>query len=451
MPPAPAKAPNATAGWQSRLAAGELVLAAMDGRTDFDAAMDASRAFNRLEGADRGFARAMAGAALRGLGRIDWALGGMVQRPLADIEPPLRALLRVGAAQLWMLGVAEHAAVSATVEAARQWHEARRGGGLVNAVLRRAARERDAWEKAPATSVWPDWLAAKLKSALGAVGAEDMALAQLDEPPIDLTLRAGLDAATWAERLEAEILPSGSLRLHGGGAIASLPDYAEGAWWIQDSAAALPARLLGDVEGLAVADLCAAPGGKAMQLAAMGARLSAVDISHQRIARLRQNVDRARLPMNIVEADARTWRPAQPLDAVLLDAPCSALGIIRRHPEGVWRRDPRDFVRFPSVQRALVDAAGEMLRPGGRLVYAVCTPTPEEGFEVIEDVISGGGWRRVSIAPAEAPGFESSLTVQGDVLTLTRSRRDAKDAPVSENANASSNSDAFFIARLERL
>jgi 16S rRNA (cytosine967-C5)-methyltransferase len=451
MPPAPAQASNVTSGWQSRHAAGELLLAAMDGRTDFDAAMDASRAFRRLEGADRGFARAMAGAALRGLGRIDWALGGMVQRPLADIEPPLRALLRVGAAQLWMLGVAEHAAVSATVEAARQWRDARRGGGLVNAVLRRAARERDAWDTAPATAVWPDWLAAKLKSALGADRADDMALAQLKEPPIDITLRAGVDAETWAERLEAEIRPGGSLRLRGGGAIANLPGYAEGAWWVQDSAAALPARLLGDVAGMTVADLCAAPGGKAMQLAAMGASLSAVDISPQRLTRLRENVDRARLPMTIVEADARTWRPAQPLDAALLDAPCSALGIIRRHPEGVWRRDPRDFVRFPAVQRALVDAAGEMLRPGGRLVYAVCTPTPEEGLDVIEGAISAGGWRRIVITSAEAPGFETALTMQGDLLTLTGPRRDAKDALASENGNASLNADAFFIARLERI
>ena len=162
MPPAPNQSRTPTAGWPSRLAGAQLVLAAMDGKLDFDVAMGASRAFDMLEGPDRGFARAMAGAALRGLGRIDWALGCMVQRPLADIEPPLRALLRVGAAQLWMLGVAEHAAVSATVEAARQWHEARRGGGLVNAVLRRAARERDAWDGAPVTSVWPDWLAASV-------------------------------------------------------------------------------------------------------------------------------------------------------------------------------------------------------------------------------------------------------------------------------------------------
>jgi 16S rRNA (cytosine967-C5)-methyltransferase len=260
-----------------------------------------------------------------------------------------------------------------------------------------------------------------------------------------------VEAATWAERLEADILPGGSLRLHGGGAIANLPGYAEGAWWVQDSAAALPARLLGDVRGRVVADLCAAPGGKAMQLAAMGAKLTAIDISPQRVARLRQNVERARLPMEIVEADARAWRPAEPLDAVLLDAPCSALGIIRRHPEGIWRRDPRDFVRFPAVQRALVDAAGEMLRPGGVLVYAVCTPTPEEGLEVIEGAIAGGGWRRVAVASGEASGFETSLTMQGDVLTLTRAQRDTKDAPSPESAIASLGGDAFFIARLERI
>jgi 16S rRNA (cytosine967-C5)-methyltransferase len=433
MPRPPQNSP-ATAGWQSRLAAGELVLAAMDGKRDFEVAMDQSRTFNRLEGPDRGFARAMAGAALRGLGRIDWALGGMVQRPLADIEPPLRALLRVGAAQLWMLGVAEHAAVSATVEAASRWHEARRGGGLINAVLRRATREREAWDNAPVTSVWPDWLAAKMKSALGPDRADAMALAQLEEPPIDLTLRAGVDADTWAERLEAEILPSGSLRLHGGGALASMPGYDEGAWWVQDSAAALPARLLGDVKGQAVADLCAAPGGKAMQLAAAGAKLSAIDLSRQRIVRLRENVERARLPMDIVEADARTWRPAQPLDAVLLDAPCSALGIIRRHPEGVWRRDPRDFVRFPQVQRALVDAAGEMLRPGGRLIYAVCTPVPEEGRDVIEGALATGGWKRSAITADEVPGFEAALTGEGDLLTVTPASR----------------ADAFYIARLAR-
>ncbi len=153
---------------------------------------------------------------------------------------------------------------------------------------------------------------------------------------------------------------------------------------------------------------------------------------------------------DIIEADARTWRPERPLDAVLLDAPCSALGIIRRHPEGVWRRDPKDLVRFPSVQHALVDAARDMLRPGGRLVYSVCTPVPEEGREVIEAALSAGGWKRVGVTPAEAVGFDSVLTSDGDVLTLPHACV-STDASPDESAGEPINSDAFYIARLERV
>jgi 16S rRNA (cytosine967-C5)-methyltransferase len=440
----------ATIGWQARLAAAELVLVAMEGASDFDAAMDKSRTFKRLQGPDRGFARAMAGAALRAVGRIDWALGGMLNRPLDELQPPLQALLRVGAAQLWIMNVADHAAVSATVEAAGKWDDARKGGGLINAVLRRAAREGDAFANSPVTAVWPDWLAARMKASLGAAQAEELALAQLDEPPIDLTLRSPEDAEAWAERLEAELLPNGSLRLQSGAGLMEMPGFAEGAWWVQDTAAALPAKLLGDVRGQTVADLCAAPGGKAMQLAAMGAKLFAIDMSRQRIVRLRENAERAKLPMTIVESDGRTWRPEQPLDAVLLDAPCSALGIIRRHPEGVWRRDPKDLVRFPAIQRALVDAAHDMLRPGGRLVYSVCTPVPEEGREIIEAAIVTGGWKRAVIERAEIAGFQDSLTADGDMLTLPRARVSGA-APGVESATAPMNSDAFYIARLERL
>src|SRR5882672_7084129 len=154
---------EAAAGWQSRLAAAELLHHTLESNTDLETALEKSGAFNRLEGADRGFARAIAGAGLRGVGRIDYVLGGMLDRPIQSIEPEVRAFLRAGAAQLWMLGVADHAAVSATVEAARNWREASRGGGLINAVLRRASREAGAFRSAPATSVWPDWLAAKLK------------------------------------------------------------------------------------------------------------------------------------------------------------------------------------------------------------------------------------------------------------------------------------------------
>lgn len=430
------------AGWQSRLAAAQLVWAAMARGEDLETAMGSSPVFRSLEGPDRGFARAIASAALRAVGRIDWALGGMVQRPLADIEPPVLALLRVGAAQLWLMKVAEHAAVSATVEAAAHWDIARRGGGLINAVLRRAARESDAFDGSPAEAVWPDWLAAKLKSALGADRALEMARLQLEEPAMDLTPRDVGDSAGWAEKLGGELLPNGTIRLGDGAGLVDLPGYDEGAWWVQDVAASLPVALLGDVRGLAVVDLCAAPGGKAMQLAARGARLTAVEMSAQRIERLRENVARTGLSMELVRADARTWRPQELLDAVLLDAPCSALGVIRRHPEGVWRRDPKDFARYPMVQRAMVDAASEMLKPGGTLVYSVCTPSPEEGREVVEAAIASGAWKRRPFGAGEAPGFDHSLTPQGDLLT----------APAASTADApQTRCDVFFVARLERI
>jgi 16S rRNA (cytosine967-C5)-methyltransferase len=153
--------------------------------------------------------------------------------------------------------------------------------------------------------------------------------------------------------------------------------------------------------------------------------------------------------MNLVEQDARTWRPEAPLDAVLLDAPCSALGIMRRHPEGVWRRDPKDLARFPAIQRSLIDAAGEMLRPGGRLVYCVCTPSQEEGREVIDAAVAAGGWRRVKISPQEAGIFAFALTTNGDVITAPM-QRDSKGAPPGESAAKSVKSDVFYVARLER-
>jgi 16S rRNA (cytosine967-C5)-methyltransferase len=443
------------AGWQARLAAAEILTLTLDEGLDLEAALDKSKTYRGLEGADRGFARAIAGAALRGVGRIGWALGGMVDRPIAEIEAPVRALLFAGAAQLWMLGVKDHAAVSATVEAARRWKASSRAGGLLNAVLRRAAREAEAFQATPPTAVWPDWLAGRLKASLGPERADAMALLQLEEPATDLSLKKGpAAAAEWAEKLGGVALPNGSVRLEAGGRLEALPGYSEGEWWVQDAAAAVAVGVMGDVRGAVVADLCAAPGGKAMQLAAAGARVLAVDVSRQRLVRVRENAARVGLAMEVVEADARVWRPEALVDAVLLDAPCSALGVMRRHPEGVWRRDARDMARFPAVQRALVDAAREMVRVGGRLVYCVCTPVPEEGVEVVEAVLAAGGWARAPVRAEEAPGFEQSLTAVGDVFTaphvVAMSAAPPDHTPRKSVADPVK-SDVFYIARLERL
>lgn len=426
-------------GWESRLAAAELILTILDKGLDMDGALGDSQHYDALEGADRGFARAIASSTLRALGRIDRALSNFLDRPIAKIDPPVLALLRTGAAQLWVMDAPAYAVVSATVDAARQWRPAARGGGLVNAILRRADRERGVYKDLDATTIWPDWLATRLTAALGPERAERLARFQLEEPHTDLTVKS--DPAGWADKLEAELLASGSIRLPTGAPITELEGYAEGEWWVQDAGAALPARLFGDVVGRSVADLCAAPGGKTLQLCAMGADVTALDLDPARMARIEDNLERTQLQARSIVADAATWRPDAPFDAILLDAPCSALGTLRRHPEGAWRRSPKGLARYPRTQTGLINAAWEMLKPGGTLVYCVCTPLPEEGADIIDAALAGGGWTLQPIAADEAPGYAHALTPEGWLLT----------APPPDESDGSVSSDVFFIARLQRV
>ena len=244
-----------------------------------------------------------------------------------------------------------------------------------------------------------------------------IAAAHLIEAPLDLTPRA--DAPSWADRLEGELLPTGTIRRATGGAIADLPGFAEGAWWVQDAAAALPARLLGDVSGKRVADLCAAPGGKTLQLAAAGARVTAVDISGRRMIRLGENLARAGLSAELVTADAGKWAPAEKFDAVLLDAPCSGTGTLRRHPDIAWLKGEDDIDRLTLAQDRLLLSAVELLKPGGTLVYAVCSLQEDEGAARIGSLLARDKrLRRRPVEPAELPGLEGAITPSGDIRTL---------------------------------
>jgi 16S rRNA (cytosine967-C5)-methyltransferase len=219
--------------------------------------------------------------------------------------------------------------------------------------------------------------------------------------------------------LQAELLPTGSLRRAAGGAIDVLPGFAEGAWWVQDAAAALPARLLGEVAGRPVIDLCAAPGGKTLQLAAAGARVTAIDRSAPRLERLRQNLARLGLHADVLAADAAEYRPPEPAAAVLLDAPCSATGTIRRHPDVARTRRPGDLAALAGVQDRLLDAALAMLRPGGLLVYCVCSLQPEEGPARIDALLQRDtGVERLPIAAAEIGGLAAAITADCDLRTL---------------------------------
>jgi 16S rRNA (cytosine967-C5)-methyltransferase len=384
-----------------------LLVIVLDERRTLDEAFSFSNEYGRLEGRDRAFAAAIARATLRHLGRIDAALGQFLTQPLSDTAQMARAILRAGAAQILFLKTPAHAAVSESVEAANQARGARGFAKLINAVLRKVAGLAEPPGKA--ADDLPPWLRARWSAAYGAETVEAIARAQADAPPLDLSVKD--DAAGWAEKVGGEVTPTGSVRLAMPDSVTALPGYDDGAWWVQDAAAALPVKLLGDVRGLRVLDLCAAPGGKTLQLATAGAKVTALDISDNRLGRLKRHLERTKLTAEIVCADALSWKPATLFDAVLLDAPCSATGTLRRHPEAAWLRTPAHIQGFAKTQVELLNAAISFVKPRGRLVYAVCSLEPEEGPAIVARA-KGASREAVSDLPAEL------LTAQGELRTL---------------------------------
>jgi 16S rRNA (cytosine967-C5)-methyltransferase len=402
----------------SRRVALDVLVACLDKGQPLDDALGRHPGFPTLDPRDRAFVRLLLATTLRRLGEIDTVLGTMIERPLEGANTVGHQILRLGAAQLMFLGTPAHAAVDTSVELA----ETTRLGhlkGLTNAVLRRVAREGVAvlGDRDPARLNTPHWLWQSWSATYGEDAARAIAAAHLVEAALDLTPRS--DADFWAGRLEAEKLPTGTLRRRAGGAIGELAGYAEGAWWVQDAAATLPARLLGDVAGRRVADLCAAPGGKTMQLCAAGAAVTAVDISARRVTRLRENLARAGLTADLVTADAAKWTPTETFDAILLDAPCSGTGTLRRHPDIAWLKDEEDVSRLTLTQDRLLVHALELLKPGGRLVYAVCSLEEDEGPNRIAALLEREPRvERVPVRPDELPGLAEAITPAGDVRTL---------------------------------
>jgi 16S rRNA (cytosine967-C5)-methyltransferase len=332
-------------------------------------------------------------------------------RPLPDREHRARTLLRLGAAQLLFLGTPAHAAVGEMVALARPPHDK-----LVNAVLRRIAREGEAMlaSQDAARLNTPPWLWRSWTDSYGDAACRAIAQAHLGEAPLDITVKS--DPEDWAKRLHARVLPTGSLRLAPGGAISALPGYDEGGWWVQDMAAALPARLLGPLRGKRVIDLCAAPGGKTAQLAAGGAQVTAVDRASRRLERLGANLARLGLEADMVVADAVLWRPSTPADAVLLDAPCGGTGSIRRHPDIQRLKTPEDVARMGAAQSRLLRAALEMVRPGGLVVYCTCSLETLEGEAQVAGLLQGGApARRLPIEPEEVGGLAELIDANGDL------------------------------------
>lgn len=400
----------------------------------------------RLDAADAGLARAIATATFRRLGFLRRALAERLSQGLPDDQPRLVALLATGAAQILDLDVPDHAAVDLCVRIAKGDPTLRHLAGLVNAVMRRVVRERGAIMAAstdPLGDNVPAWLAERWIATYGVDAAQAIAFAHLRGAAIDLTPKD--PSVDWAGRLGGVALPTGSIRLHEvRSAVSALPGYAEGGWWVQDAAAALPARLLGAKPGERIADLCAAPGGKTAQLAAAGAGITAVDRSGARMARLSENLVRLGLDAEIHVGDALSLGEPDAFDAVLLDAPCSATGTIRRHPEVAWTKTDDDVRRLAGLQARLLDRAASLVKPGGRLVYCTCSLEPEEGeAQAARFLARHGEFERVPVGPDEVGGLSETIDGNGDLRTLP-SQLDG-DTPDRQGGL-----DGFFATRLRR-
>ncbi len=406
----------------TREAAFDLLSAVLDRRRPLEEALDAQ---SGIEARDRAAGHRLAAAVLRRMGSLDAVLEPfLVKAP----PPKVMHILRLGAAALLLLETPPHAAVATAVELTRT-----RGlaafAKMVNAVLRRVS------EAGPAALEGldgprldtPGWL----WSAWGK-DARAIATAHLREAPLDLSIMPGREAPDGGMEL-----PTGSWRYPAGTSVTGLSGFNEGHFWVQDAAAALPARMLAAQPGERIADLCAAPGGKTAQLAASGAHVTAVERDAKRLARLRENLARLTLSAETIEADATQWRPEAPFDAVLLDAPCSATGTIRRHPDVPHLKRPRDILALAKQQDEFIAAAAAMLKPGGRLIYAVCSLQLDEG-PIRMRAAAKTGLRPAPFTIEDAPGITEALTPEGYLRTTPALWPDLGGM------------DGFFVARFIR-
>ncbi|KAA6204619.1 MAG: methyltransferase domain-containing protein [Candidatus Tokpelaia sp.] len=491
--PAAPVPPAMPAGLALRQIAARLLAAVVDKKTSLDGLLDetgGSRALSAFDRRDRALLRAILQAALRYRGVLTARLAQLLQRPLPPKARALEHILHIGAAQILYLNVPDHAAIDLAVESARRHPQTKRFGGLVNAVLRRLARQGAASGDAalPAAAFVPPWFWQMLTADYGAEKAEAIIRAQLYLPPLDITVKA--EAPFWAEKLRGRLLPFGTVRLAaadnaqseqgaadkaaanverqqpepaGKTAVATMAGFAEGAWWVQNAAASLPARLMGDIKGRRVADLCAAPGGKTAQLALSGASVTAVDISANRLARLRHNMQRLRLPVETWQGDMRTiaGQPGfRPYDAVLLDAPCSATGTIRRHPDIMWTKNAGNIAALAQLQAELLAACLPLVKSGGLIMFCNCSLAKAEGEEVVNGFLRDYK-SAVKLLPFTAADMQALLddeARQSDAMRAQAAgliteqgflRTTPADLPDKEPLFAGQ--DGFFAARLQKL
>jgi 16S rRNA (cytosine967-C5)-methyltransferase len=425
MPPQRFALPSEVPGLAARRIAADILDGVLHKRRTLDDQLDGAGAhpgLKTLADRDRALMRRLVATILRRLGTLGHVLSRLLDRGIPTDAPRAQSALLIGAAQILWMDVPDHAAVDLSVRLVQSDRRAAKYAGLVNAVLRRCAREGQPLidEVKSQTLDVPPWLLERWIAHYGETTAREIAVALSHEPSLDITVKS--DAAQWATRLHGETLPTGTVRTLLHGSVTMLPGFAEGQWWVQDAAAALPVRLFGDVAGKSIADLCAAPGGKTAQLALAGARVTAVDRSPGRMARLRDNLARLSLQAETVVADAAEWpggNNPEGFDGILVDAPCASTGTIRRHPDVAWLRQEADIAALTALQKRLLQKAVALLKPGGTLVYCTCSLEAEEGEQAISALLATEpGVRRAPIDAGEVAGLSEILNPDGDLRTL---------------------------------
>lgn len=427
-------------GLDARRAAVRALKFVLESRTALDAALSQTPEFGRMESRDRAFARLISATTLRRRGQIHAVLSAYLEHNLPEHAGEARLLLETATAQILFLDTKPHAAVSEAVTLAKTSASSKRFSGLINAVLRKVvAGGKEIADATPLSDNLPNWLRNSWQAAYGNRTVEDICAVVMRDPPLDVSLKALQDSDKWAAELGAVRLPTGTLRKPEIGDITQLPGFEEGAWWAQDAGAALPAMLLDVQPGEAVLDLCAAPGGKTMQLAASGASVTALDASPKRMRRVADNLGRTQLIAECITADGQEWGEAETFDAILLDAPCSATGTLRRRPDAAWIKNEEDVDSLVPIQESLVANATRLLKPGGRLVICTCSLQPEEGEMWLERSLEHLPELELDpVRPAELPELENAILENGAVRLTPDMWADQGGI------------DGFFIARLRK-
>lgn len=432
-----------TDGLAARKAALRILGQVLGQKKMLDTVLERDPDFLALPARDRGFVRMLVATSLRRKGQLDDLIGRTLTKGEVPRPDALRWLLYIGITQILYMDVPDHAAVDTSVTiAGQEGMETKKA--FVNAVLRRMTGEGKVWvaQQDEAALNIPDWLYRQWTESYGQSKAKDMARASLGEAALDISLKSNAGKEAWAEKLDAEILPTGSLRRRSGGHVTDLPGFEEGEWWVQDASSALPVRLLGDVTGKTVLDLCAAPGGKTAQLAAAGAKVIAADRSAPRMALLNENLARLNLAdkvQTIVE-DGSLWHPKEKFQYVLLDAPCSATGTIRRHPDLLTLKTEKDQQGLMGIQERLLRNAADMVEAGGFLIYCTCSLQKAEGEDQVDRfLMDRPDFRRVPVRASEIGNIIGGLTAEGDVRILPHHYADKGGM------------DGFYIARLQKV